>query len=84
MNPNELQVAINEQQNAPLQLAKHTRFYCAKDIAAGLAKNWGYTPTGVYAPIGGYIPPGSYAPTVIARIAFAIVDALIEEANRAP
>ena len=66
MNPNELQVAINEQQNAPLQLAKHTRFYCAKDIAAGLAKNWGYTPT------------------EIAMTAFAIVDALIEEANRAP
>ena len=66
MNPNELQVAINEQQNAPLQLAKHTRFYCAKDIAAGLARNWGYTPT------------------KIARTAFAIVDALIEEANRAP
>ena len=75
MNPNELQVAINEQQNAPLQLAKHTRFYCAKDIAAGLTrrgaasadgKNWGYTPA------------------EIAMIAFAIVDALVEEANRAP
>ena len=65
MNPNELQVAINEQQNAPLQLAKHTRFYCAKDIAAGLAK-------------------GYYTPTEIAMTAFAIVDALIEEANRAP
>ena len=67
MNPNELQVAINEQQNAPLQLAKHTRFYCAKDIAAGLAaKNCGYTPA------------------EIAIVAFAIVDALIKEANYAP
>ena len=65
MNPNELQVAINEQQNAPLQLAKHTRFYCAKDIAAGLARNWGYKPK------------------ELAMMAFAIVDALIEEANRA-
>ena len=68
MNPNELQVAINEQQNAPLQLAKHTRFYCAKDIAVGLASTMQ-----PFATVEG-----------LAALSFKIVDALIEEANRAP
>jgi hypothetical protein len=64
LTPDQLQRAMNEQANAPLVLAKHTRFYVAKDIAAGLS-------TSTYE-----------EPWKIAQRAFAIVDALVDEANK--